>query len=65
MVTSQVMVQIDYLLSGIKDAQIKSPLNTYKEMTQLMKQASGQRKCKAGGKLTVCTLRDSVIFIIL
>ena len=32
---------------------LKSALNTYKEVTQLMKQASEQRKRIAGDKLTV------------
>ncbi|CAF3503531.1 unnamed protein product [Rotaria sp. Silwood1] len=52
MVTSRVMVHFDDLLSVINDAQLKSALNTYKEITQLMKRASEQRKRIAGDKLT-------------
>ncbi|CAF0946667.1 unnamed protein product [Adineta steineri] len=52
MVTSRVMVHFDDLLSVINDGQLKSALNTYKEITQLMKRASEQRKRKAGDKLT-------------
>ncbi|CAF1624151.1 unnamed protein product, partial [Adineta ricciae] len=51
MVTSRVMVHFDDLLSVVNDAQLKSALNTYKEITQLMKRASEQRKQKAGDKL--------------
>lgn len=53
MITSRVMVHFDDLLSVVNDAQLKSALNTYKEITQLMKRASEQRKRKAGDKLTV------------
>jgi hypothetical protein len=56
MVTSRVTVHFDDLLSVVNDAQLKSALNTYKEVTQLMKRASEQRKRKAGDKLTVCIL---------
>jgi hypothetical protein len=56
MVTSRVMVHFDDLLSVVNDAQLKSALNTYKEITQLMKRASEQRKRKAGDRLTVCIL---------
>ncbi|UJR30291.1 hypothetical protein I4U23_017829 [Adineta vaga] len=52
MVTSRVMIHFDDLLSVVNDAQLKSALNTYKEITQLMKRASEQRKRKAGDKLT-------------
>jgi hypothetical protein len=51
------MVHFDDLLSVINDAQLKSALNAYKEITQLMKRASEQRKRKAGDKLTVCILK--------
>jgi hypothetical protein len=54
MVTSRVMIHFDDLLSVVNDAQLKSALNTYKEVTQLMKRASEQRKRIAGDKLTVC-----------
>ncbi len=54
MVTSRVTVHFDDLLSVVNDAQLKSALNTYKEITQLMKRASEQRKRIAGDKLTVC-----------
>ncbi len=57
MVNSRVMVHFDDLLSVINDAQLKSALNAYKEITQLMKRASEQRKRKAGDKLTVCILK--------
>ena len=53
MVTSRVMIHFDDLLSVVNDAQLKSALNTYKEIMQLMKRASDQRKRKAGDKLTV------------
>ncbi len=56
MVNSRVMVHFDDLLSVINDAQLKSALNAYKEITQLVKRASEQRKRKAGDKLTVCIL---------
>ncbi|CAF4460629.1 unnamed protein product, partial [Rotaria sp. Silwood2] len=52
MVTSRVMVHFDDLLSVVNDAQLKSALSTYKEITQLMKRASEQRKRIAGDKLT-------------
>ena len=48
-------MHFDDLLSVVNDAQLKSALNTYKEITQLMKRASEQRKRKAGDKLTVGT----------
>ena len=57
MVTSRVMIHFDDLLSVVNDAQLKSALNTYKEVIQLMKRASEQRKRKAGDKLTVCILK--------
>jgi hypothetical protein len=47
------MVQFDDFLSVVNDAQLKSALNTYTEITQLMKRASDQRKRNAGEKLTV------------
>lgn len=47
------MVHFDDLLSVVNDAQLKSALNTYKEITQLMKRASDQRKQTAGDKLIV------------
>lgn len=53
MVTSRMMLQFDDLLSVINDAQLKSALNAYKEISQLIKRASEQRKRKAGDKLTV------------
>lgn len=56
MVASRVSVHFDDLLSVVNDAQLKSALNTYKEITQLMKRASEQRKRKAGNQLTVCIL---------
>ncbi len=52
------MVHFDDLLSVVNDAQLKSALNTYKEVTQLMKRASEQRKRTAGDKLTVCILKE-------
>lgn len=54
MVASRVMVQFDDFLSVVNDAQLKSALNTYKEITQLMKQASEQKKRNVGNKLAVC-----------
>jgi hypothetical protein len=48
MVTSRLMIQFDDLLSVVNDAQLKSALNTYNEITQLMKEASYQRKQSAG-----------------
>lgn len=54
MVTSRVMLHFDDLLSVINDAQLKSALNAYKEILQLIKRSSEQRKSKAGDKLTVC-----------
>lgn len=51
--TSRIMVYFDDLLSVFNDAQLKSALNTYKEITQLMKRASEQKKRIAGDKLTV------------
>ena len=53
MVTSRVMLHFDDLLSVINDAQLKSALNAYKEILQLIKRSSEQRKSKAGDKLTV------------
>jgi hypothetical protein len=61
MVTSRVTVHFDDLLSVVNDAQLKSALNTYKEITQLMKRASEQRKRKAGDKLTVCILEKIIL----
>lgn len=53
LVTSRVIVHFDDLLSVVNDAQLKSALNTYKEITQLMKRASDQTKQTAGDKLIV------------
>ena len=53
METSRVMVHFDDLLSVLNDAQLKSALNAYKEVRQLMKRASEQRKRKMGDRLTV------------
>jgi hypothetical protein len=61
MVTSRVTIHFDDLLSVVNDAQLKSALNTYKEITQLMKRASEQRKRKAGDKLTVCILEKIIL----
>ena len=58
MVTSRVMIHFDDLLSVVNDAQLKSALNTYKEIMQLMKRASDQRKRKAGDKMTVGSSAD-------
>ena len=58
MITSCVVLQFDDLLSIFNDAQLKSALDTYKEITELMKQASEQRKVSAGNKLTVCTFNE-------
>ncbi len=55
------MAHFDDLLSVVNDAQLKSALNAYKEITQLMKRASEQRKRKAGDKLTVCILEKILI----
>jgi hypothetical protein len=60
MVTSRVMVHFDDLLSVVNDAQLNSALSTYKEITQLMKRASEQRKCNAGDKLTVRILKTKI-----
>ena len=57
MVTSRLMMHFDDLLSVVNDAQLKSALNAYKEITQLMKQASEQRKQNIGEKLTVRLFR--------
>jgi hypothetical protein len=54
MVASRVMIKFDDLLSVFNDAQFKSALAAYQEITQLMKQASEQKKLIAGDKLTVC-----------
>jgi len=59
MITSRVMVHFDDLLSVVNDAQLKSALNTYKEIIQLMKRASAQRKQIAGDKLTVCIRKET------
>jgi hypothetical protein len=61
MVTSRVMVHFDDLLSVVNDAQLNSALSTYKEITQLMKRASEQRKCNAGDKLTVRILKTKIL----
>ena len=53
MISSRVMVHFDDLLTVVNDAQLTSALNTYQEITQLMKQASDQRKQHVGEKLTV------------
>ncbi|CAF1058763.1 unnamed protein product [Rotaria sordida] len=50
MITSRVMTHFDDLLSVLNDAQLKSALNTYKEITELMNRASEQRKHYAEDK---------------
>ena len=60
METSRVMIHFDDLLSVVNDAQLKSALNAYKEVTQLMKRASQQRKRKVGDKLTVRIRRKNI-----
>lgn len=57
MITSRVMVHFDDLLTVVNDTQLTSALNTYQEITQLMKQASDQRKQLVGEKLTVRILQ--------
>ncbi|CAF5193700.1 unnamed protein product, partial [Rotaria magnacalcarata] len=52
MVTSRVMIHFDDLLLVLNDAQLKSALNAYKEITHLVKRASEQKKRIAGDKLT-------------
>ncbi|CAF4809010.1 unnamed protein product [Rotaria sp. Silwood1] len=42
MIVSRVMIEFDDLLSVLNDTQLKSALNTYKEITQLMKRARQQ-----------------------
>ena len=59
------MVHFDDLLSVVNDAQLKSALNTYKEIIQLIKRASEQRKRRAGDKLTVCVLVKKNICILI
>ncbi|CAF1100558.1 unnamed protein product [Rotaria sordida] len=50
MITSRVMTHFNDLLSVLNDAQLKSALNTYKEITELMNRASEQRKHYAEDK---------------
>ncbi|CAF1583512.1 unnamed protein product [Rotaria sp. Silwood1] len=40
MIISRVMIEFDDLLSVLNDTQLKSALNTYKEITELMKRSS-------------------------
>ncbi|CAF2888397.1 unnamed protein product [Rotaria sp. Silwood2] len=40
MIVSRVMVEFDDLLSVLNDTQLKSALNTYKEITELMKRVN-------------------------
>jgi uncharacterized protein YdcH (DUF465 family) len=56
MVSSRVMLHFDDLLSVVNDAQFKSVLKTYKEIHQLIKRASEQRKRKVGDRLAVSFL---------
>ncbi|CAF1384831.1 unnamed protein product, partial [Rotaria magnacalcarata] len=51
MISARVMLHFDGLLSVLSDAQLKSAVNTYKEITELMKRASEQRKRSAEDKL--------------
>ncbi|CAF0787726.1 unnamed protein product [Adineta steineri] len=51
MVASRVMIEFDDFLSVLNDTQLKSALNTYKEITQLMKKASDENKRNVGNKL--------------
>lgn len=60
LVTSRLMLHFDDLLSVVNDAQLHSALNTYKEITHLMKRASEQRKRIAGEKLTVGRVRRAI-----
>ncbi|CAF2635182.1 unnamed protein product [Rotaria sp. Silwood2] len=52
MITSRVMIHFDDLLSVLNDAQLKSALNTYKEIIELMDRASEQRKRIVEDKFT-------------
>ncbi|CAF4699612.1 unnamed protein product [Rotaria sp. Silwood1] len=52
MITSRVMIHFDDLLSVLNDAQLKSALNTYKEITELMNRAAEQTKRYAEDKFT-------------
>ena len=47
------MINFDDFLSVVNDAQLNSLLNTYKEITQLMKRASEQKKRNVGEKINV------------
>ncbi|CAF1314302.1 unnamed protein product [Adineta ricciae] len=51
LVTSRIMINFDDFLSVINDAQFNSALNAYKEITQLMKRASEQKKRKVGEQM--------------
>ncbi|CAM4823866.1 unnamed protein product [Rotaria magnacalcarata] len=51
MISARVMLHFDDLLSVLNDAQLKSALNTYKEIMGLMKRASEQQKRSSGDKL--------------
>ncbi|CAF1022643.1 unnamed protein product [Didymodactylos carnosus] len=51
LVASRVQLHFDDLLWVVNDAQLKSAMNTYLEITNLMKKASDQRKKKAQDKL--------------
>ncbi|CAF4018708.1 unnamed protein product [Rotaria magnacalcarata] len=53
MISARVMLHFDDLLSVLNDAQLKSALNTYKEIMGLMKRASEQQKRSSGDKLVV------------
>jgi hypothetical protein len=53
MISARVILHFDDLLSVLSDAQLKSALNTYKEIMELMRRASEQRKRSAGDKLIV------------
>ncbi|CAF3325657.1 unnamed protein product [Rotaria socialis] len=61
MVTSRVMIHFDDLLSVFNDAQLKSALNAYKEITHLMKRALEQKKRIAGDKLTKSEQQPSTL----
>lgn len=53
MISGRVIIQFDDLLLVLNDAQLKSVLTTYKEITELMARASEQRKQHAGENLVV------------
>lgn len=63
MIASRLMIHFDDLLTVVNDAQLTSALNTYQEITQLMKQASDQRKQSVGEKLAVRTFRIVILEI--